>query len=171
MFENWKNDNPVKQTRRNHALEHATLTVLRQKGVRGPLAGISGPTGFWLYGMVDPTTLQESVEEALKRLCEGQHQLAISPNCGTNYVVPGLLSALGAWLVMLMPGRGDFRDKLERLPWMILIITMISVFARPLGPLVQKKITTDANMGKMRISSIMIHTGRGRWFQHIITKH
>ncbi|MCD4753481.1 MAG: DUF6391 domain-containing protein [Anaerolineaceae bacterium] len=171
MFENWKDQNPLQRTRRNHALEHATLTVLRQKGVRGPLAGISGPTGFWIYGMIDPSILQISVEEALQRLRNGEKQLAINPNCGTNYVIPGVLSGLAVWLLMLIPGKDDCKYKLEHLPWIIFVITLISVLARPLGPTVQRKVSTNANVGRMKVSSIMIYTGRGRWFQHVVTRH
>lgn len=156
--------------RRNHALEHATITVLRSKGVHVALGGISGPNGFWLMGKVDPTTLQESAEEALSRLRAGEKKLAIQEQCGTNYVVPGLLAGLAAWLVMVFPGKGDWKDKWERLPLVMMIVTMATILAEPLGPLVQEKISTDPNPREMKITGIMLYHRYGKFIQHIVIK-
>ena len=38
--------------RSNHALEHATLHVLQEKGIDVELGGISDVGGFWIYGEV-----------------------------------------------------------------------------------------------------------------------
>ena len=40
------------RVRNNHALEHATLHVLQEKGVVGRMCGISDAGGFWIYGEV-----------------------------------------------------------------------------------------------------------------------
>lgn len=156
--------------RRNHALEHATINILRRKGVRGALGGISGPTGFWLMGKVDPTLLQEASEEALRRLRGGEKQLAIQQQCGTNYVVPGVLAGLAAWIVMIFPGKGDWKDKWERLPLVMMFVTIVTILAAPLGPLVQEKISTDADPRGMQITGIMLYHRYGRHFQHVIVK-
>ena len=36
------------RVRRNHALEHATLHVLQEKGIKTQLWGISDVGGFWI---------------------------------------------------------------------------------------------------------------------------
>ena len=56
------------RVRSNHALEHATLHVLQQKGVKTRLGGISDAGGFWIYGEVDTAELLEAAKEGLKRL-------------------------------------------------------------------------------------------------------
>lgn len=156
--------------RRNHALEHATITMLRHKGVHSALGGISGPNGFWLMGKVDPTILQEASEEALRRLRGGEKKLAIQKQCGTNYVVPGILAALAAWIVMVIPGKGDWKDKWERLPIVMMVVTMVSILAEPLGPIVQEKLATDPNPGNMKITGIMLYHRYGKFLQHILIK-
>ena len=40
----------ISETRRNHALEHATLNILSARFPDRPLAGHSNPTGFFLLG-------------------------------------------------------------------------------------------------------------------------
>ena len=156
--------------RRNHALEHATINVLRRKGVHGAIGGISGPNGFWLVGQVDPTTLQEASEDALRRLKAGQKHLAISKQCGTNYVVPGVLAGIAAWIVMIFPGKGDWKDKWERLPLVMAVVTLVTMLAEPLGPIVQEKVATDPNPGDMKITGIMLYHRYGKFIQHIIVK-
>lgn len=166
----WIRYNPIARMRRNHALEHATLTLLQQKGVRGALGGVSGPNGFWLFGNIDPSALQDAVEEALRRLRMGERRLALNPNCGTTYAVPGMLAGLAAWTVMALPGKEDVKSKLERLPLLMLLITLILIFSRPLAGLVQEKVMTDPNPGDLRVSSIMIYTRHGKYIQHIQTR-
>ncbi|MBN2048764.1 MAG: hypothetical protein JW750_13035 [Anaerolineaceae bacterium] len=161
MFEQFKQNNPIAKTRRNHALEHATLNLLTRKGVRSRLSGISTPGGFWLVGSVDPTLLQEAIEEAIERFNRGEGYLAISRNCGSNYAITGILAGLAAWLVMLIPGRNDFEHKLERLPLVILLVTFVTIISRPLGPKAQRYLFTDANIGDLRVTSIMLYR-RGR---------
>ena len=40
----------VRRVRQNHALEHATIAVLQESGVRLPLAGYSTSGGFFIFG-------------------------------------------------------------------------------------------------------------------------
>lgn len=162
--------NIIGAIRRNHALEHATINVLRQKGVRGALGGISGPGGFWIFGKIDPSTLQQASEEALRRLRGGEKQLAIQKQCGTNYVVPGMLAGLAAWVVMAFPGKHDWKDRWERLPLVMLAVTLVTILAEPLGPLFQEKMTTDPDPHKMKITGLMLYQRGGTSVQHILVK-
>ena len=77
---------PVR-VRNNHALEHATLHVLQEKGLKSRLGGISDVGGFWIYGDVETEAIFTAAQEALKRLADGESELAVHPNCGTNIAV------------------------------------------------------------------------------------
>ena len=97
--------------------------------------------------------------------------MAINANCCTNYAVPGVLAALAAWIVMIVPGKPDFKNKLERLPFLMLLVTLILILSRPLAALVQEKITTDPNPGNMKVVSIMIYSRGGKYIQQIRVRH
>jgi hypothetical protein len=147
------NHSPFSRVRRNHALEHATLQVLSKRDPHLSLAGSSDLGGFWVLGDVDTQDLQESVDEALERLRAGERQLAIHPNCGTNFAAAGLLAGGAAWLGMVGSG-GDLRKKVERLPLIISLVTMVLILGQPLGPILQARVTTQASVGDLAITGI-----------------
>src|SRR5690348_7827430 len=91
----------VSATRRNHALEHATIHILSSRHPRLAMAGHSNPTGFFLIGDLSGEDVRSAAAEALSRLQNGESQLAIHPGCGTNYVVTGALTGLFALLGMI----------------------------------------------------------------------
>ncbi|HSD85404.1 MAG TPA: DUF6391 domain-containing protein, partial [Anaerolineae bacterium] len=66
-------------TRRNHALEHATLHVLARKYNDKNLAGHSNPTGFFLFGDIALDDIRSALQEAMTRLHAGERELAIHP--------------------------------------------------------------------------------------------
>src|SRR5581483_6864729 len=74
----------VRRTRRNHGLEHATVHVLNK-----PVSGRSDAGGFWLMGDVSTSEVEAAAREALRRMQNGEHQLAVHPNCGTGLVTTG----------------------------------------------------------------------------------
>lgn len=145
---------PLLRTRRNHALEHATLQVLTQKDPKRRLAGYSGPDGFWVLGEIDLETLQQGVEEAQTRLRAGERNLAVHPHCGTNFVTTGAVAGTFAWLGMLGTRRG-LRDKLDRLPILMMLVTLAMIMAQPLGPRMQEKFTTEPDLGDLQVTQIM----------------
>ena len=85
----------INRVRQNHALEHATIAVLMESGIRPPLAGYSVANGFLIYGDVCTDEVTEAAQEALGRMQNGEEGLAISPYCGTNIVTGTVLSARG----------------------------------------------------------------------------
>jgi hypothetical protein len=143
----------VSRVRRNHALEHATLQILSKKYPGKGLVGNSDMRGFWVFGEVSTEKLQEAVDEALVRLKNGEHHLAIHPNCGTNYVTSGVLAGAMAWLGML-GSRRTLRDSIDRLPVVMSLVTMALIFAQPLGPVFQARFTTDPRVGNMQVVEI-----------------
>lgn len=146
---------PVDRTRRNHGLEHATLTVLAEKyrGIR--LMGRSTPAGFHIYGHVSTDALREAVGEALRRLGAGESSLAVHPNCGTNFVIAGFAAAFAAYLGFA--GANHWRNRWERMPLVALLTTISIIAAQPVAQVVQRDITTSGNMGSLHITHIDRH--------------
>jgi hypothetical protein len=141
----------ILETRRNHALEHATLHMLART-YKGSMAGHSNPTGFFLLGNFSTQEVWINATEALERLREGESGLAIHAGCGTNMATTALLAGTLAWL----PLRGT-----KSTLWRILLLPIAITFgvigytlSRPLGPWLQKNITTEANMGALQIIDI-----------------
>jgi hypothetical protein len=145
----------LQATRRNHALEHATLQILARKhpGLRG--GGYSDGRGFWILGDLRTEDVLEAAEEALARLKAGERHLAIHPNCGTNFALSGLAGGTAAWLAMLPGTPRGLRQKFDRLPWIIFLTTLALILARPLGPLAQAYLTTDSDLGDLRIQEVV----------------
>jgi hypothetical protein len=131
----------IGETRRNHALEHATIHILSERFPGRSMAGHSNPTGFFLIGDLPTEAVREVVSEALARLQNGEYQLAIHEGCGTNYVVTGGLAALFAYLGM--SGTRTNRERLERIPLVMLLSIIAFIIGRPLGPALQMRVTTQ----------------------------
>ena len=142
----------VLETRRNHALEHATLHVLADKYPTRPMAGHSNPTGFFILANIPTEDVQAAVTQALTRLRAGESELAIHAGCGTNLATSALVAGTFAWFV-LRGGRSTF-GRLLRLPLAITFALVGLAVSQPLGPIIQAKITTDAEMGNLQLLSI-----------------
>lgn len=130
----------VDAVRRNHALEHATVAVLLAR--HGPLrlAGRASADGFFILGDVDGRELSSCAQEALTRLQRGEAALAVSPLCGTNIAVAGLLAGTASTAVL---ASGNMRG---RFPNAVSAAMLAVMLAQPLGRLVQKHITTRADL-------------------------
>lgn len=155
----------ILETRRNHALEHATLHLLARKYKTQPMAGHSNPTGFFLLGEVQTDDVIACANEAWTRLNAGESGLAVHEGCGTNLVAATLLPASFAW----MPLRGARSTfwRLGLIP-LALVLALFGYFlSKPLGPWLQKYITTEADLGSMQIVEVrLVRKGMHR----IITK-
>jgi hypothetical protein len=100
---------PVNRVRRNHALEHATITIVTERNPEMMLTGRSNRKGFYIFGRIPTEDLASAITEALRRLRGGEAELAIHPRCGTNFAVAGLMSGLSAALASrLKPRRNRF---------------------------------------------------------------
>jgi hypothetical protein len=143
----------ISRIRRNHGLEHATLHILAQRYPGVPMAGHSTAAGFRLMGNIPTEAVQTAVEEALRRMGAGEAELAVHPNCGTNFVTAGTLSGLAGAAAMFGAGRRA-RDKVERIPIAIVMATLALIAAYPLGMKVQEKITTSGKPGDLQVTEI-----------------
>ena len=142
----------LSRLRRNHGLEHATITILSQRFPYRPLAGYSFPFGFFLLGDIPTEHVREAVIQALARMNNGERYLAVHPNCGTNYVASGVVAGALAWLGMA--GAKDKRDRVERLPLVMALAIVGFIISQPLGPKIQERITTSGDPQGMSIGSI-----------------
>jgi hypothetical protein len=143
----------ILETRRNHALEHATLHILAHK-YKTPMAGHSNPTGFYLLGDLQLEDIANAAIEAMSRLKAGESGLAVHEGCGTNLVVTALLPATLAW--MPLRGAKSTRWRLFLIPLALISAVFGYFFSKPLGPWLQKYITTEANMGNMQVTHVLV---------------
>ena len=160
---------PISRIRRNHALEHATLQVMAQSNSHLRMAGYSDPSGFWLLGHAPTEVILAAAQQAVERLDAGEHNLAVHPNCGTNFVTAGVLAGSLAWLGMAGAGRG-LRSKLERWPIVISLVTIAMIFAQPLGPLMQERFTTSPLLKGMRVVGIDRQMRGDMPVHHVLTR-
>ena len=151
-------------TRRNHALEHATIHMLARKYADKNLAGHSNPTGFFLFGDMSTDDIRRAVAEAMSRLRAGESELAIHPGCGTNLATSMVLPMTFA-SVPFQGTRSNRRFLL--LPVALMFAVFGYVLSKPLGPWLQRNVTTEADLGNLQVQEIIpVRSGVHR----IITK-
>jgi hypothetical protein len=156
-------------TRRNHALEHATIHILSAKYPDRHMAGHSNPTGFFIIGNVSTEDLKAAAHEAWTRLRAGESKLAIHPGCGTNLATSMLMSGTMAWFPM--SGAKSLRSRLWLLPFAIGFGVLGFALSRPLGPRLQEKVTTEADLGDLQIEAIVPVRKRGVAVHRVITRN
>ena len=141
------------ETRRNHAVEHATLHILARKYKNMSMGGHSNPTGFYLMGNFTKDDILTASGEAMDRLRSGESELAIHEGCGTNLAASTLLPATFAFIPM---------SRARSMTWKLLLVPFavgLAIFgfflSKPLGPWLQRNVTTEADLGSMRIVDII----------------
>jgi len=145
-------------TRRNHALEHATLKMLARKYDDKTLAGHSNPTGFFISGEIPTDDIRNAIDEAMSRLRAGEHDLAIHPGCGTNLATSMVLPA--TFMFAPLQGARSRRGQLLLLPLALLLGVFGFLLSKPLGPWLQRNVTTEANLGTMQVIDVK-HVRKG----------
>ncbi len=139
----------INAIRRNHALEHATISILLSRhGPHMRVIGRAAPDGFYIYGDIPTERLKEFAHEGLARLQRGESHLAVSPLCGTNLAVAGVLAGLASLFAM------GSRNRLQGIPGAIMAAMLAVIAAQPLGRLVQKHVTTSPELDGIRIISV-----------------
>lgn len=138
-------------TRRNHALEHATIHVLSERHADLRLVGRSDWTGFTLYGPVETNELSKALASALQRLQAGETQLAVHPRCGTNLATGMVLAGLASSAAL----SGRRRSRLEKTLQLALGLGAALSLAQPLGAKVQEWVTTSADVANLRVVKVL----------------
>lgn len=144
------------RVRRNHALEHATISVVSERNPSVVLSGRSNTRGFIVVGEIDTEELRSALEEAQGRLRCGEADLAIHPRCGTNLAVAGVLSGLAAALVA-QPGLSravPTQPRATRFTYAVLAALGALAVSPPLGTAAQRHLTTLADLGDLKVTGI-----------------
>lgn len=143
----------IRRIRRNHGLEHATIHLLAQGKSNFKMAGRSDSRGFYLYGDTTAEEIERKAAEALRRMRDGQHELAIHPNCGTNLLTTGTLATLAAMIGF--SGTDDNPERrMERFPTILLIVIGTLIVSPALGMAFQRHFTTLGDPGELEVVSI-----------------
>ena len=157
------------RVRRNHGLEHATLHVLAKRFPGNSMAGHSDAKGFWLLGDIPTEEVKSAVVEALERMKTGEKNLAVHPNCGTNFATAGTMAGVAGATAMFGVGPRK-RDKLDRLALAATLATLALMLAQPAGLFIQKYFTTSGDPESLEVVEISA-TQRGKLKAHrIITQ-
>jgi hypothetical protein len=152
----------ISRTRRNHALEHASINVLSEKLKGFSAQGNSSPGGFNLniFGDVSDEDVYDAVEDAYRRLKAGESRLALHPTCGTVLLTTAAMAALTAQASFALELKRQRRSSLSAagvvaaLPVATLAVMISLIASRPLGMSIQKNYTVDSDLGDLRITSI-----------------
>jgi hypothetical protein len=152
LFDPILNLPPYLATRRNHAVEHATLKILARKYDDKSLAGHSNPTGFFLFGNIAMDDIHNAISEAMSRLRAGEKELAIHPGCGTNVATSFILPATFAFFPMQRARSNLWRVLL--IPFALGLALFGFLLSKPLGPWLQRNVTTEADLGDLQVVEI-----------------
>ena len=139
----------INAVRQNHALEHATVSLLTRRldsNVR--IIGKTTFDGFYIYGNVPSAAVRKAATEGLARLQGGERELAVSPFCGTNIVIAGIIAGMACLLALGGKNRG------QRLPLAIMVAIGAIIAAQPLGRTAQKHLTTCSSLSDVTIKRI-----------------
>jgi Domain of unknown function (DUF6391) len=137
-----------RRIRQNHALEHATVTILTRRLPDLRLSARSSSRGFIIFSDLDPAVVRRAAGEALARLKAGEAELAIHPNCGTNLAVGTSLAMLGSLLALTA-----VRARVRVASALASSVAGIAV-ARPLGQVVQRHVTTLPDVQDVHIIAV-----------------
>ncbi|HKV83139.1 MAG TPA: DUF6391 domain-containing protein [Ktedonobacterales bacterium] len=152
-----------RRIRQNHSLEHATVTILARALPRLAVSARSNSRGFTIFADLDAPLVERCCHEALGRLRSGETKLAIHPNCGTNLAVGASLAMLGSLF-----GLTAVRPRTRVISALASSVAGI-VVARPLGKVVQRHVTTLADLSDVRIISVRRKRLFGRRVVEVIT--
>lgn len=160
----------IERVRRNHALEHATLHVLEESSPRMRVGGRASSDGFYLYGeLPDEEKVIAATQEAIRRMSNGQPELAVHPRCGTNLVTAGVLGGALAMLGIAMAGK--------RAPWYVQLPNAVLgvvaglMLSLRVGPWMQANVTTSPKVQTAKVRGIRKSQFVGMPSQFVETTH
>lgn len=145
------NFGPIAATRRNHAIEHATIHILSRMRPDTSMAGRSNTSGFVIYGDLSTDSVRQAVQEAIQRLKGGEHHLAIHPNCGTNMVTTAVMTVATTLVAGI---GGSKRHWLERIPTMVTAALVAVFVSHIVGTTLQQRLTTSAELGLVAVLDV-----------------
>jgi hypothetical protein len=152
----------ISRVRRNHGLEHATIHVLSEKHKDFSAQGNSDYRGFFLniYGDIAEENVIGAVEEAFQRMKNGEHHLAVHPNCGTVLLTTATMATVAAQASFSIEQKRQGRSQMtaavlfNALPSAILAVILALIVSRPIGVRLQARFTTEGDLGNMKLVRI-----------------
>ena len=152
----------ISRVRRNHGLEHATIHVLSEKHKNFSAQGNSNHKGFSLniYGDISEEAVADAVEEAFTRMKNGEHHLAVHPNCGTVLLTTATMAAVTAQATFAIEQRRQKQSSmslsvlLNALPTAVLAVVFALIISKPVGVQLQAKYTVEGDLQEMALSSV-----------------
>lgn len=138
-----------RKLRKNHALEHATISVLEEKyGRKNIFSGYARENGFYIFGSVDPDLLLASAIEGKERLLSGEKDLAIHERCGTSIAVAGFLTFILFIFLLIITHSINF--------FLLIFAFIIGQIVGPIfGKFIQKYFTVDTNVEDVKILDVV----------------
>ncbi|MBK9096120.1 MAG: DUF6391 domain-containing protein [Anaerolineae bacterium] len=159
----------VSIVRRNHGIEHATVSLLTARRADRRIVARSDTRGFIIFGEIETQELELAAKEALRRLQAGDAHMAVHPNCGTNFVTSGMLAGLAAWAVTVLSTQGERkRSAWEALPTAFTAATLALFVAQPLGHTLQEFVTTSAQVQGVRLGQVTRRADLGGVPVHLV---
>lgn len=152
-----------RRIRQNHALEHATVTILTRERPDLVVSARSNTHGFVIFANLDLGLVRRSCNEALFRLQSGESELAIHPNCGTNLAVGTSLAMIGSLFALTA-----LRPRTRVASALASGLAGIAA-ARPLGEVVQRYVTTSPDLHGVRIISVNTKRIFGKTVVEVLT--
>lgn len=138
----------LRRIRIAHAIEHATVAILHERlGRRAPTLALSDPFGFSLLSPYSPHEVELASREAVERLRNGEHALAVTDLCGSNLAVGGLLTAAAS----LAAANGRPR---QNFPSAVAAATLVLLAAPLAGRWLQRTLTVEPAIGSAHVAAV-----------------
>ncbi|MEW5980518.1 MAG: DUF6391 domain-containing protein [Acidobacteriota bacterium] len=140
--------------KRNHALEHGTVFLLRRRfGGKARIGGLAEANGFRVCGVQKKEHVLEAFEELIQEFGRGNSQLIISMRCGTNIAVAqGLgIILLSFSTVLMLLSEADRTACLVTLSFIVLLYFLLRT---GIGNWVQSRFFLSLAFSNARIQSI-----------------
>jgi len=161
-----------RRTRVVHGLEHACITILKERGHRTESGSTS--KGRFELDRVAGTTHQDvarATRSAIRRILAGETGLAYSPRCGTSQLVAMILYALiiaGGGVTSILFGVPMGATMLG-----CAVLCVLAQLAAPtLGLLAQRMLTVSTRFSGARVGQVTVKDGpRGPRFVVPVTVH
>ncbi len=137
-----------RRVRQNHALKHATITILSGMIPDLSISARSSAVGFTIFGDVDLGLLRRAIDEALRRLQTGEAKLAVRRDCRINILVGIFLISLGAFFGL------SSNEKRTRVAIAAVSSTAGLITARPVGEYLQRHFITLPDLTGVHVTNI-----------------
>lgn len=143
-----------RHARRNLALGHATVNILRQRSGHSGLVALASPAGFVVRGGASPAMVADAASEALARLRAGERTLAVDPRSAAALLATEMGLAAAVVAVLLLTDTSGLAAAIAGL-------ALVALVGPRLSSVLQRHLTTDAHLGSLAIRGIQIEAPSG----------